>query len=72
MPDDVRQWFTANLGPPSFSRKEGRKSSGQLTDDQDKLGTLKDLDDQVAAALNDPTKTVKVLPDDLKHLVEDS
>lgn len=72
MPDEVKQWFTINLGPPSFSRDEGKKSTGALADDKGQLGTLKDLDDQVAAALNDPTKTVKVLPDDLQHLLADT
>jgi len=69
MPAEVQQWFTANLGPPSSSRAEGKKSSGGLADGKGKLGTLEDIDDAVVSALNDPTKTMTVkksdLPDDL-------
>jgi hypothetical protein len=76
MPADVREWFTANLGPPASSRAGGAKSSGELADDKGKLGELKDLDDAVAAALNDPKKMVTVdkadLPEEFRYLAPDS
>jgi hypothetical protein len=47
-----------------------RREHREAGDDQGELGTLKDLDDQIADALNDPTKMVTVkessLPEDMQ------
>jgi hypothetical protein len=74
---ELQQWFTATLGPPSFSSAEATKSTGSATRKDGMMTTLEELDEDVDKALTeDPNKIVNVkktdLPPDLQDLDDDS